>query len=532
MSLYSFEIALLVVYLLATFGLAIYFGRKGREAASATEYFLAGRALPWYLIGLSFYASNMSGASFVGLIGASYAHGLAIFHYEWTAALVLVIFAAFILPVFLRARLFTVTEYLERRFEPRTRVLYSLFTLVTLLFIDMAGALYAGAVVMVTGLPFLDLWTACIVISLLTGLYTIFGGLRTVVITDALQALVLIVGASFVAVYGLAQVGGWHALVGELDKDKLQLFRSPDDDVLPWPGILGVVVLGLYYWTFNQYFVQRALAARSLQQGRWGALFGGLLKLPNLFLMIVPGLVAAALYPTLESPDKAFPTLTFELLPVGLRGIVLAAMLAAIMSSLDSALNAASSLVTMDLVKPLRRDMDERALFVIGRITTGAFMIVAAIYAPLIAGFGSLFEYFQSTLAYLVPPFVGIYLGGLLSPALSRRSAFWALLIVEPLAIVLFLTVKVFGLWSAVGLPDLHFTYVAILLLSATLVVMGLFSWLERAPRRQVALETTFSYQDLTPRPGDRLLDYRLLAALLLLATVTALIVLGAYEGR
>ena len=528
MGLYAFEIALLIAYLAFTFGLALYFGRRGVEAGSATGYFLAGRALPWYLIGLSFYASNMSGASFVGLIGASYAHGVAIFHYEWTAALVLVIFAACILPVFLRARLFTVTEYLERRFEPRTRTLYSVFTLVTLLFIDMAGALYAGAVVMVTGLPFIDLWTACIVISLLTGIYTIFGGLRTVVITDALQAIVLIIGACVVAGYGLVQIGGWDSLIARLDSNRLQLYRPPNDDVLPWPGILGVVILGLYYWTFNQYFVQRALAARSLQQGRWGALFGGLLKLPNLFLMVVPGLIAAVLYPTLESPDKAFPTLTFELLPAGLRAIVLAAMLAAIMSSLDSALNAASSLVTMDLVKPLRPGMNDRALFGVGRITTGVFMVVAAIYAPLIAGFGSLFEYFQSTLAYLVPPFVAIYLGGLLIPALSRRSAFWALLVVESLAVALFLTTQVFGVWRSIGLPAPHFTYVAISLLFATLMAMGLISLLGRGRERPIAKETTFSLRDLVPTPGRRILDYRLLAVLLLLATVGTLVLINA----
>ena len=342
----------------------------------------------------------------------------------------------------------------------------------------------------------------------------------------------LVVGASVVAVYGLAEVGGWHALLAKLDGDRLQLFRSPHDDVLPWPGILGVVILGLYYWTFNQYFVQRALAARSLQQGRWGALFGGVLKLPNLFLMIVPGLVAVVLYPTLESPDKAFPTLTFELLPAGLRGIVLAAMLAAIMSSLDSALNAASSLVTMDLVKPHRPDLDESALFFIGRFVTGAFMIVAAIYAPMIAGFGSLFEYFQSTLAYLVPPFVAIYLGGLLTPALSRRSGFWALLIVEPLAVAMFLSIKVFGIWSAAGLPALHFTYVAIFLLIATLVVMALFSLFERVHARPVDVETTLSQGDLASSPGNRLLDYRILAALLLCATVTTLVALGAYPNH
>jgi SSS family solute:Na+ symporter len=219
--------------------------------------------------------------------------------------------------------------------------------------------------------------------------------------------------------------------------------------------------------------------------------------------------------------------LTFELLPAGLRGIALAAMLAAIMSSLDSALNAASSLVTMDLVKLLRPGVDERALFVVGRFATGAFMIVAAIYAPLIAGFGSLFEYFQATLAYLVPPFVVIYLGGLLSPLLSCRSAFWALLIIEPLAMALFLTTQVFGSWNAIGLPDLHFTYVAVFLVIATLTVMGLVSLFERAQGHQVDPETTFSVRDLAAPPGRRLLDYRLLAALLLLATVTTLVVLG-----
>lgn len=154
------------------------------------------------------------------------------------------------------------------------------------------------------------------------------------------------------------------------------------------------MILGLYYWTFNQYFVQRALAARSLQEGRWGALFGGCLKLPNLFLMIIPGLLAAALYPTLDSPDKAFPTLTFELLPQGFRAIVLAAMLAAIMSSLDSALNAAASLVTMDLVKSMYPSLHARNLFKIGRVVTAVFMVLAALYAPLIEGFGSLFGYF------------------------------------------------------------------------------------------------------------------------------------------
>jgi SSS family solute:Na+ symporter len=531
MGLHAFEIVVLVAYLTATLGLALYLGRRGPDGGSATEYFLAGRALPWYLIGLSFYASNMSGASFVGLIGASYSHGLAVFHYEWTAALVLVLFAFFILPTFLRGQLFTVPEYLERRFERRTRTIYSVFTLLTLLFIDMAGALYAGAIVVITGLPFLDLWSACILISIFTGLYTIFGGLRTVVITDALQAIVLIVGATVVAVYGLVQIGGWQALMAKLDVRHTQLFRPTDDSFLPWPGIAGVVILGLYYWTFNQYFVQRALAARSLSEGRKGALLGGFLKLPNLFLMIVPGLVAAVLYPTLSSPDKAFPTLTFELLPAGLRGIVLAAMLAAIMSSLDSALNAAASLVTMDLVKPLRPSLGDRELFYIGRAVTAVFMVVAALYAPLIATFGSLFEYFQSTLAYLVPPFVAVYLGGLLSRKLSQKSAFWALLIVEPLALVLFLAQEVSDAWTGTGLPRVHFTYIAIALLFATFGLMMVVSLIAPDDSNAVDSADTFSISDLndTGFEGSTgwIGDYRILAGLLLGITALILVVLA-----
>lgn len=529
--LYLVEYAIIAAYLVATFGLALYYGRRDREQ-NTTAYFLAGRTLPWYLIGFSFYASNMSGASFVGLIGASYDHGLSVFHYEWTATLVLVVFAAIILPVFLRNKISTVPEYLELRFERRTRLAYSLFTLLTLLFVDTAGALYAGAVVMQTGLPVFDLWSACIIISMLVGAYTIFGGLRAVVITDALQAVVLIAGAAAVALYGLYAVGGWEALVSQLDERRLQLFQPASDAFLPWPGIGGVVILGFYYWTFNQYFVQRALAARSLEEGRKGALFAGLLKLPNILLMIVPGMVAAALYPALASPDKAFPTLAFELLPAGLRGIVLAAMLAAIMSSLDSALNAAASLFTLDLVKPSWPRLSERSLLVIGRVVTAFVMVVAALYAPMIASFGSLFEYFQATLAYLVPPIVAIYLCGLLSPRLGRESAFWALVIIEPLALAAFLAKEVGGLWSRIGMPDLHFTYMAMVIFACTLLLLGLHTALKFQQPRVLPVEGSAIAHFKHRGPGaskgtGTLAGWRLQAGLLLVAVALLLVLLA-----
>jgi len=524
------ELAIIVAYLAATLGLGLWYARSRGGETDAADYFLAGRSLPWYLIGLSLYASNMSGASFVGLMGASYAHGLVVFHYEWTAVLVLVVLAVFILPVFLRNRLFTVTEYLERRYDRRTRWAYSAFTLLTLLLIDTAGALYAGAVVMLTAFPGIDLWQASLLLSLLAGIYTISGGLRAVVFTDALQAVVMVLGAAVLAIYGLHAVGGWDGLMAGLDATPTTLIRPVDDEFLPWPGVFGVLILGFYYWAFNQYFVQRALAARSLSEGRKGALFGGLLKLPNLFLMIVPGMIAAVLYPAIASPDAVFPTLVFELLPFGLRGVVLAAMLAAIMSSLDSALNAASSLVTLDFAKPIWPRIGERALIRIGRITTALIMLAAGLYAPLIATFGSLFTYFQSTLAYLVPPIVAVYLAGLFIPRLPRNSAFWALVIVIPLAAIAFLIKEVTGGWALMGLPDLHFTYMAIVIGLLTLVIMVIVGRLE-APDAAVDLDTTFRASDIAPQIGrlrsSMLTDYRVQSVLLLALTALMLVALA-----
>ncbi len=484
----------IALYFVVVIAIGFWAGRGERDAE---DYFLAGRSLPWYLIGFSFYASNMSGASFVGLMGAAYSFGLVVFNYEWTATLVLIFFALFMLPVFLRTRLFTVPEYLELRFDRRSRWAYALFTILTLLFIDMAGALYAGGIVISTVFPGVGLWQTSAALALLAGIYTLFGGLRSVVATDAMQAVLMIVGATLILIFGLNAVGGWDALMGSLDAARTQLLKPADDDFLPWPGILGVVLLGFYYWTLNQYFVQRALAARTPAEGRKGALFGGLLKLPNLVLMIIPGMIAIALFPDLTNPDRAFPMLAFELLPAGLRGLILTALVAAIMSSLDSALNAAASLLTMDFVRPLRPQTSGRALLSIGRGFTGLLIVVAAFYAPLIERFGSLFQYFQSTLAYLVPPIVAVYLGGLFFRRLSAAGAFWAIAGSLGVGVALFVAQQVTGLWSAAGLPAIHFTYMAIVMFALASGILVVVSLLTPQPDAAQTAETTFRWSDL-----------------------------------
>ncbi len=523
-ALSQIDLAVVATYHVVVMAFGLWAARGERNA---TDYFLAGRALPWYLIGFSFFASNMSGASFVGLMGASYEHGMVVFNYEWTATFVLIFFAVFMLPVFLRARLFTVPAYLEERFDRRSRYAYAGFTILTLLFIDTAGALYAGGIVISTAFPQVDLWQTSAALALLAGLYTLFGGLKAVVVTDALQAVLMIIGAGLICWFGLEAVGGWGALTAQLDEAQRRLMKPADDAFLPWPGILGVILLGFYYWTLNQYFVQRALAARSLDQGRKGALFGGLLKLPNVFLMVIPGMIAIVLLPDLESPDRVFPALAFELLPVGLRGLILTALLAAIMSSLDSAFNAAASLLTMDFVKPLRPLTSNQALLWIGRGFTAVLMVAAAFYAPLIERFGSLFQYFQSTLAYLVPPIVAVYLGGLFSTRFTATGAFWAIAGGLAIGLGLFVMKEVTGIWAELGLPVVHFTYMALVMFGVALFLMTTISLAGKAT--DVDAATTFRPYDLKPdiavagNPWYR--DYRYQAAalgLLLLVFIAA----------
>lgn len=467
----TLDLLTVAVYLAVILAHGIY---VGRGAEGADDYFLAGRRLSFGLIGLSLYASNMSGASFVGLMGASYSHGLAVFHYEWTATVVLAFFAVFMLPVFLRARIHTLPEYLELRFDRRCRLAFSGFTIGAVLFIDTAGALYAGGLVVHAVFPDWSLSFCITTLALLAGGYTTVGGLSAVVVTDAMQAVLLVLGAAVIFGVGLHELGGWDAFTGRLTEAQTALVRPLDDAFLPLPGILGVVLLGFYYWTLNQFVVQRTLGARDLASGQKGALLAGLLKLPNLFLMIVPGLMAALLFPNLATPDLAFPKLAFELLPLGLRGLILSAVLAAIMSSLDSALNAAASLVTYDFVQHARPKLTDRQLVRWGRGTTATFMVVATLFAPNIRHFDNLFGYFQSSLSYVTPPIVAVYLAGLFVRRATARRAFFVLIGSWLIGVPAFVAIEVLALPARWGLPSPHFSYAAVALFTLAFAAITL----------------------------------------------------------
>ena len=460
----TIDLVVVAIYLIASRAIPLWLTRGGQEDTDG--FFLGGRNFIWPMIGFSLFATNMSGASFVGMAGAGYTNGIAVFSYEWMAAIILVIFIFFLLPFYIRSGVFTMPEFLERRYDRRLRYAFAGMLIFLSIFLDCAGALYAGGLVIQTLFPDIPLWWGVVGLALLAGIMSFFGGLGAVVLSDTIQAVVLITGGAIVFFAGLAAIESWDAMVQAAPENAMSIIRPLDDPTLPWPGLFGVLIIGVYFWTTNQLIVQRTLGAKSINHGRWGSMFAGLLKLPPLFIMVMPGVMAIHLYPDLETPDLAFPTIAFDLLPVGIRGIILAALIAAITSTVDSILNSASTMVTMDFVRPLRPKVSDKALVRIGQLTTAIIMVIACVWAPQIVNFPSLWSYFQSILAYSTPPIVVIFLVGIFWKGATPTGAF--------LTFCVGIGIGIFGFFAneVYSLTELHFLYAATLLLFISIAIM------------------------------------------------------------
>jgi len=462
------DLAFIVCYFVIIIALGIWLAGRHKNA---TDYFLAGRGMVWPLIGVSLFASNISSTTLIGLAGTAYETGISVYNYEWMASIVLVFFAIFILPFVLRSQVFTLPEFLERRFDGRLRSYFSGLTLFLNIVVDTAGSLFAGALILRLVFPELDISVTILILAVVAGLYTVAGGLAAVIYTDFLQTVLLLLGAIIISVTAFQQVGGWEGMVGGLDEAKLSLIRPLSDPHLPWLGLLlGVPLLGFYFWCANQFMVQRVLSAKNLNHGRWGVLFAALLKLPVLYIMVLPGTMAIHLFPDLPQADLVYPTLMFELLPVGILGLVLAGFIAALMSQIDSTLNAASTLVTMDFIRKRRPDMDGKQLMKAGRWVTVAFMVLAALWAPQIENFGSLFRYLQQVLSYTVPPIVAVYLAGVFWKGANAQGAWAAVLSGTCAGVLLFFTNVVFS-WT-----NIHFLYVAPILFAISSLALVFYS--------------------------------------------------------
>lgn len=454
--------------------------RYAKKHESAEEYFLGGRSFTWPLVGLSLYASNMSSSSLVGMAGSGYGTGISVYNYEWMAAVVLVFFAIFFLPFYLRSQVYTMPEFLERRFDARARFYFSGLTLFGTIVIDTAGSLYAGALVIKLVFPQIPIWQSILGLAIIAGFYTIAGGLAAVVYTDAIQAVLLTLGAILISILAFIKVGSWEAVTAVTPTKMLSVIQPLDDPFLPWLGLItGVPLLGFYFWCTNQFMVQRVLGAKDLNHGRWGAIFAGFLKLPPIFIMILPGIMARVLYPNLENPDLVFPTLMFDLLPVGILGLVAAGLLAAIMSSIDSTLNSASTLLTMDFVKKLRPATSTERLTFLGRLFTFVFMVLSAAWAPQISKFPSLWSYLQNILAYISPPIVACFIMGLFWKRANGHGAF-AALVVGFIVGAVGITTTVMG--KSIWLNQIHFLYMATILLAISIFIIVVVSLLTAPP--------------------------------------------------
>lgn len=506
----------------AYFGIVLIIGLwVGAKTKTGEDLFLGGRTLTWGFVGLSLFASNISSSTIIGLSGAAYSTGISQSVYEWMTGIPLIIGAVVFIPLYLKARITTIPEFLELRYDRRARVYFSLVTIIFNLLVDVAGPLYAGAITLQIFFPNVDLWPMALALALIAGLYTAMGGLKAVVYTDALQAIILIIGCGALAWKMFGDLDySWANVLSVAPEDHMSIVQPIDDTSLPWPGLLlGVQILGFWYWVTNQFIVQRVLGAKNIEHARWGAMLAGFLKVLPLFVMVIPGVMAIQLFPGLTNPDTVFPTALVNVLPVGLIGLVLAGLIAAIMSSVDSTLNSASTLLVIDFIKPAKPEISDRQMAKYGRISTLVFMVLAALWAPMIANFGGLWDYIQQMFSIAVPPIAVLFLIGVFFKRGNGSGAFWSLLIGTSWSLATFLLGQV-ELWN------IHYTVNVGITFAVSAIVFITVSY-RTAPPEDIE-EYTFRQDLIAPTESGLAWyqDYRFLAVLLVLVMLTLLVTL------
>ena len=420
----------IAAYFLVIGLLALWVMRRKNE--NTEDYFLAGRNMGWFVVGASIFASNIGSEHIVGLAGAGADGKIPMLIYEIQAWLVLALGWVF-LPFYMRSGVFTMPEFLEKRFNSQTRWFLSIFSLVAYVLTKVSVTVYAGGMV-ISSIFNIEFWYGALLTVVLTGVYTVLGGMRAVVYTEALQTIILVIGAATLTIVGLNSVGGLDGLTAELEPGFFNMWRSASDPEFPWPGLLVTsTIVGFWYWCTDQYIVQRVLVARNITQGRRGAIFGGFLKLLPVFLFLIPGVIALALKNRGEldfaESDQAFAALLMYKMPVGLRGLIAAGLLAALMSSLASVFNSCSTLFTVDIYKKLRPNTPEKELLTIGRIATGIVVVLGILWIPVMAKIsGVLYQYLQSVQAYIAPPIAAVFLLGVFHKRINSQGALTTLI--------------------------------------------------------------------------------------------------------
>jgi solute:Na+ symporter, SSS family len=547
-TLSNIDFGIIGLYFLVIFGIGLYFARRGR---TSTDYFLASRDVGWFAIGASLFVSNISTEHFIGLSGSGASSGLAVGHFEWWACLILLILGWVFVPFYLRSNVFTMPEFLERRFSRACAVYLASISIIAYIFTKISVQLYAASVVLerVVGWP---LWKTAIVLVIATGIYTVAGGLAAVIYTDMVQTMILILGAVILTIVGLHQVGGFAGLRAAVPPDYFHMIKPVSDSAFPWTGIFfGAPILGIWYWCTDQVIVQRVLSARDEGHAKAGTIFAGFLKILPVFMLVLPGIIALALFRDLFrfgpngevlNGDIAYPTLIINLLPTGLVGLVLAALLAAVMGAMSSVFNSASTLVTLDFYKKINPNASEARLVNFGRIATGFMVLLGLLWVPFIHLISSqLYIYLQSVQAYISPPIAACFVLGILWTRLNAQGALSALLtgfVLGATRFILEIADRASGgRFDNPGirwLVDLNFLHYAILMFVICSIVLVTVSLMGKVPDRAKLGGLTFATvgekMDLVavnPRkpaaetPGEHRIN--VIFSLLLLATVIGL---------
>jgi SSS family solute:Na+ symporter len=498
------DIGIIAVYFVIVFGIGFYFARKER---TSEDYFLASRHVGWFAIGASLFVSNISTEHFIGLAGSGATSGLAVGHFEWLACLILLILGWVFVPFYLRSNVFTMPEFLERRFNRQCSIYLASISILAYIFTKISVHLYAAAIVLERVVGWSPM-TAAVLLVVATGIYTIAGGLAAVIYTDLVQTLILLAGAIALTVIGMDKVGGMAGLRAAVPDHYFHMIKPMSDPEFPWTGIfLGAPILGIWYWCTDQVIVQRVLSAKDEGHAKAGTIFAGFLKVLPVFVLVLPGLIAYALFPQLfvvenghvTNGDIAYPTLIVNLLPTGLVGLMIAALLAALMGAMSSVFNSASTMVTLDFYKRLRPQASESQLVNFGRFATGVMVVLGLLWVPFIHLLSAqLYIYLQSVQAYVSPPIAVCFIFGILWPRLNGQGAISSLLAGFVLGSVRFVyevldKTRHYESPSIRWLVDMNFLHYAILMFVVCAIVLVGVSYMGEAPDRKKLAGLTFA---------------------------------------
>jgi SSS family solute:Na+ symporter len=521
--------AIVALYFAIIFGVAIW-SKWGERNDTSADYFLAGKNVGWFVIGASVFASNIGSEHLVGLAGSGAAGGVAVAQFEILAGFLLLLLGWLFVPFYLASGVFTMPEFLEKRYSGGARSYLAVISIVGYVLTKISVTIAAGGIVFET-LMGIDFWTGAVIVVIATGAYTLWGGLRAVLYTDMVQMFVLIGGAIAVTGLGLNAVGGWGALKTAAGAGYFSLWKPMSHPDFPWTGILfGAPILAVWYWCTDQFIGQRVLSARNIDNARRGTIFAAYLKQLPLFIFVLPGIVAFALARSgglvLETPDQALSALVGALLPAGLRGLVAAGLLAALMSSLSSVFNSCATLFTIDIYQRLHPGISERGLVHIGRVAVVVMVALGLAWIPLMTLVsGQLFTYIQSVQAYIAPPIAAVFLAGVLWSRANAAGAMASLLTGFVLGIgrlVLEINKAVLS-GPLLRLVEINFLHFATLLFSISLLVLIVVSMASARPAPEKtagltlgAAEAGLEGGDATWRRRDSFLSLGVVALILL----------------